>query len=425
MNLLSSSEFTTILLGFLSFMTIGCKSVQEDAIFLSMDQFENLEGSLPVALEIEANLDNDIILLEEVDGISTEIPFQIDTVANKLWFLTQIEKNPAKAPNYYILKGDRGHRTPAVSLAKTKSDLQFSLGATNVLSYRYGITYPPDGVDSIYRKSGYIHPLITPKGDTLTRIQPPDHYHHYGIWGPWTRTKIENRSVDFWNLGEGQGTVLFKEIKDMRSGLLFSEMEAVQEHIDLLAAADKRIALAENLKIRLWKLNHPERYMVDYNSSFSSPLQSGILFEAYRYGGGLGMRFTERWHKGNTSVLTSEGKDRLTADGTKARWCLVTGTSSDGEGTNGVLFLSHPENRSHPEPMRVWPIDANNQRGDMFFEFCPIRNKEWQIDADQVYELKYRMIIFEGALSSQEAESYWQHFASPPKISIESNIKSN
>ena len=287
------------------------------------------------------------------------------------------------------------------------------------------MTYPPAGVDTIFKKSGYLHPLISPGGDTLTRIQPPDHYHHYGLWGPWTRTKIENRSVDFWNLGEGQGTVLFNKFKTINSGELFSYVEALQEHLDLGAEADQRVALKENLKIKLWNLDHPNRYMLDYTSSFSSPLKSGVLLEAYRYGGGIGMRFTERWHKGNSKVLTSEGKGRLTADGSKARWCIVSGTSSDGKGTNGILFMSHPINRSHPEPMRVWPIDANNERGDMFFEFCPIRNKEWRIATDKVYELKYRMIVYEGELSAKEAEGYWQHFATPPEIRMTANYKSN
>ena len=51
---------------------------------------------------------------------------------------------------------------------------------------------PPIGVNKLYQKSGYIHPVLSPWGDTLTRIQPPDHFHHYGVWGPWTKTKINN-----------------------------------------------------------------------------------------------------------------------------------------------------------------------------------------------------------------------------------------
>ncbi|HCO83261.1 MAG TPA: hypothetical protein DIT95_06985, partial [Arenibacter sp.] len=127
-------------------------------------------------------------------------------------------------------------------MEKNNGDLQLIKGSIPLLTYRYGMTYSPEGVDSIFKKSGYIHPLLSPSGDTISRIQPPDHYHHYGIWGPWTHTQIEGERVDFWNLVEGQGTVLFKDFNDTNSGAVYGGFSARQEHINLKASADKRIA---------------------------------------------------------------------------------------------------------------------------------------------------------------------------------------
>ena len=310
--------------------------------------------------------------------------------------------------------GQDGKNQQKLSADKVDGTLQLSINETAVVQYRYAMTYPPKGVDSIYRKSGFIHPILTPKGDTLTRIQPPDHYHHYGLWGPWTHTRIDTTRVDFWNLGQGMGTVLFKEFNSITSKSNFTGFSATQEHIDFKTQEKPQVALNENLKVRLSDLGSIDRYMLDYTSTFTTPLENGILFEAYRYGGGIGMRFNERWNKDNCEVLTSEGKNRLEADGTSARWCLVSGASSDGRGTNGILFMSHPSNRMHPEPMRVWPIDSNGGRGDMFFEFCPIRHEEWKIAPNKVYQLKYRMVVFDGKLSPDEAEAYWQSFAERP-----------
>lgn len=117
-------------------------------------------------------------------------------------------------------------------------------------------------------------------------------------------------------------------------------VNARQEHINLKAAEEeKRIALNEDLEVKVWGLGRPDRYMVDYTTTFNTPLESGILFEAYRYGGGIGMRFTERWHKDNCTVLTSEGNDRLTADMVPVPvGVAVTGESANGKGTNGVHF---------------------------------------------------------------------------------------
>lgn len=363
----------------------------------------------PLSLDLGL-LDGDKITLLNGDEV---IPFDIDTTTNKIWFIHNIDRTG----NYSLeSKTDSDSGTKKLSAIKKNGDLMLEKDNNSLVGYRYDMHYPPKDVDSIFKKSGYLHPIITPKGDTLTRINPSDHRHHYGVWGPWTHTRIDTMRVDFWNLSEGQGTVLFKDFNSISNGAVSTGFNAAQEHIDFKTRPSPQTALNESLKVKLWDLNRDDRYMLDYKSTFNSPLKDGILFEAYRYGGGIGMRFTERWKADNCSVLTSEGKDRLTADGTSARWCVVSGESADGKGKSGILFMSYPENRAHPEPMRVWPIDANEGRGDMFFEFCPIRHEEWQIEPNKTYELKYRMVVFDGDLNADEAEAYWQSFAYPPEI---------
>jgi hypothetical protein len=402
-----------IFLGCFVVFLVSCNDNEKYSFKIVED--DGITQSSPVSLNVE------VLGLESMDSLDNlvlmsngkQLPFQIDKDNKKLWFVA----DPGNEGVYLLEKKALANEAlEGIKMQKNNGDLQLMKGSIPLLTYRYGMTYPPEGVDSIFKKSGYIHPLLSPSGDTLSRIQPPDHYHHYGIWGPWTHTQIDGERVDFWNLAERQGTVLFKDFKETFSGEVFGGFKAHQEHINLKATGDKRIALNEDLEVKVWDLGRSDRYMVDYTSNFKSPLENGILFEAYRYGGGLGMRFTERWHKDNCTVLTSEGKDRLTADGTNARWCMVTGESADGKGTSGILFLSHPQNRAHPEPMRVWPIDGNGGRGDMFFEFCPIRHEEWKIEPNQDYELKYRMVVFNGKLTAGEAESYWKSFVEMPII---------
>jgi len=68
--------------------------------------------------------------------------------------------------------------------------------------------------------------------------------------------------------------------------------------------------------------------------------------------------------------------------------------------------------------MRVWPEDANNGRGDVFFEFCPIRHKPWILLPGQEYVLKYRLMVFDGTLSSETADVLWNNYAYPAEITI-------
>ena len=55
----------------------------------------------------------------------------------------------------------------------------------------------------------------------------------------------------------------------------------------------------------------------------------------------------------------------------------------------------------------------------MYFEFCPIRHNDWQLEKGKDYTLKYRLLIFDGELTKEEAESYWQAFANPVEVKIE------
>jgi hypothetical protein len=229
----------------------------------------------------------------------------------------------------YILKQSAGQASldrPGITLNKKPSGLNALYQGKPLLNYQFNELYPPAGIDAIFRRSGFIHPIWSPAGEVLSRIQAPDHYHHYGLWGPWTKTHINGREVDFWNLAKGEGTVRFAAFLAQYEGPVFGGFTALQEHVDFGAKGGDQVAINEVLDVRAWTADPTDKtYLIDYTSVMNSPLDSGIFLDAYRYGGGIGFRATESWTKDNSTVLTSEGKDRLAADGTKARWCIIEG----------------------------------------------------------------------------------------------------
>ena len=287
------------------------------------------------------------------------------------------------------------------------------IGKQPVLSYVHKETLPPAGVDKIFKRSAYIHPLHSPGGERLTRIQPPDHWHHYGIWNPWTRTHFGDYKVDFWNLGDKQGTVRFEEYLDTMEKKEKAGFRVRHQHIYFKEDGSEGVAMNEIWKVTVKPVNE-HAYVLDLWTTLSTPLDGGITLEKYRYGGGLGYRGTERWWPGNATVLTSEGKTWSDADATHARWVRIEGESSVPQGRSGILFLSHPDNRSHPEPMRMWPPNSNGGKENMFFEFCPIRHQPWVLEPGKEYVLKYRMVVFDGALDQEEAEAYWKDYTHTP-----------
>ena len=394
---------------------------QELATFKVLTEEDRINAPVSVPLNgLDYNTDDGSLVLYKISGESEKtVPSQLEPGHTaRLWFVLEGVSEKGSERDF-VLKQEKSSNSisETVGLERDHKDLKLLKNGNPVLNYRHAVTFPPDSVNPMYRRSGYIHPLWSPGREVLTRIQPPDHYHHYGIWGPWTKTHIGDREVDFWNLAKGQGTVKFAGFLSEREGDVYSGFKALQQHIDFGAVGPDQIAMNEILDVRVWNADE-NAYIIDYTTTLNSPLENGIMLDAYRYGGGIGFRATEKWHKDNCTVLTSDEKTRIDADGSNARWCIVEGESETEEGRSGILFLSHPSNRMHPEPMRIWPLGANGGRGDMFFEFCPIRHEDWKLEPGSDYTLKYRMIVFDGEMDAETAEMYWNSFATVPQIEI-------
>ena len=315
-------------------------------------------------------------------------------VANTFCFAQQAKTKQSKSP---------------VKLS-IDSVLTISSGNQKLLTYQFKTVYPPQGIDTNYKRSGFIHPLYTPHGQILTNIQPKDHYHHYGIWNPWTHTFFEGDTVDFWNIKGHQGTVRFAKFASQKSNSKYAEFTALHEHVIFKKDGSEKIALNEWQTVKVHTpAKNDDYYIVDITSKMQTASQSPLLIVAYRYGG-FGWRATEYWDKNNSEMLTSEGKTRDNTDNTKARWIIVYG-SLPGNDEGGIVMLSHPSNYNHPEPLRIWDKKQNGGRGDVFANFAPTKDKDWLLEPGKTYILKYRLVVFNGKFDASKAEKQWKEFA--------------
>jgi hypothetical protein len=307
-----------------------------------------------------------------------------------------------------------GQKAAKAGKTKIKVDSVLTISYENkkLLTYQFKTVYPPAGIDTAYKRSGFIHPLYTLHGQVLTRIQPTDHYHHYGIWNPWTHTVFEQDTVDFWNIAGKTGTVRFVKFTSQTNNADFAEYTALHEHVVFKKDKTEKIALKEWQTVRVYNPVEKESYyIVDITSKMSCASQSPLLIVAYRYGG-LGLRATEYWDKDNSEMLTSEGNTRDNTDNTKARWIIVYG-ALPGNDEGGIVMLSHPSNYNHPEPLRIWDKKANGGRGDVFANFAPTKDKDWLLEPGKTYVLKYRLLVFNGKMTKEKAEAAWKSFAMP------------
>ena len=284
------------------------------------------------------------------------------------------------------------------------------------MRYWFKTVYPPTGVDSSFKRSAFIHPLWTPNGQELTRIQAPDHYHHYGIWNPWTHVLFEGDTVDFWNIRGKQGTVRFGKLVAVNNGPVYSEFKALHEHVAFKnRKGGEKVALNELQTVRVYKPENDQQfYNVDITIELNCASESPFRILEYRYAG-LGWRATEKWNKHNSEVLTSEGKNHKESDGSTGRWFIVQGALDNDYG--GAVMMSYPANYNHPEPMRIWP-ENSNRVGEMFAMFAPTKNKDWMLLPGKTYTLKYRFVVFNGHFTKEKAEAAWQYYATPPTVTV-------
>lgn len=385
---------------------------QVQAATLFKFEVENIpEHAFYIPLNVYININIELTperfrLVKKEGRKSIPLPFQFKN--NQLSWIVQ-GGEPIQTFELENTKGSS--RFPLFTDSADNGLLVIDFNERDLLAYQFGVMEAPEGVDPAYGRSGFVHPLWSPKGQVLTRVQPEDHYHHYGIWNPWTHLRYDGKEYDLWNLAEKQGTVRFSDFESRDSGPVYSEFTALHEHVIFNEDQSEKVIMDELQTIRVYRPTETRHYIMDMTIDLRAKDKPVDLLE-YRYGG-FGWRATEQWDKNNSEIMSSEGLDRSKVDSTLGRWFYIQGTVDNDYA--GAEVMSHPANFNHPEPMRIWPV-TEDSRGDVFASFSPTKNTNWLIEPGISYVRRYRFAVYNGKLSKQDAEVAWQVFANPPTV---------
>jgi hypothetical protein len=285
--------------------------------------------------------------------------------------------------------------------------LVFSTGGKDVVRYNYGHVPPPAGVDPVFGRSGYLHPVFTPDGRVISNDVPKNHLHHHGIWFPWTSSEFEGRPSDFWNSGSKQGKVECVKVEGTESGPVFAGFTATHRFVNLNAPDGPKTALNETWQVRVFNL--ADRFVFDLVSTQTCATDKPLVIKKYRYGG-LGFRGSIDWEgKEGVAFLTSEGKTRANGHETTARWCVMTGKVGGKDASIG--FLCHPSNFRAPQNMRIHPDEP-------FFNWAPSQAGDFSIEPGKPYVSRYRFIVASGPLPAESMEREWKAYADPPAVTV-------
>jgi hypothetical protein len=358
--------------------------------------------------------DSGIVLVELKDGKKQPIAAQIEKKGRRyLHWMVLSGREKRSVHTYEIIEVKAPglpDGIPSVNFVKDNTSLLLRAHGKPLVNYQYATNYPPPGIDTVFKRSGFIHPLYAPHGQPLTRINAPDHYHHYGLWDPWTHVQYKGKMIDFWNLNSKQGTVRFSKFISVTDGPVFSEYQVFHEHVIFEKNGTETIPMTEVQTVRVYQPGEKDDYYImDITIQLNCTTDSAVILKEYRYGG-LGWRATEKWDNQNSETLTSEGKTRKDADGSKARWVIVQG-KIDADYA-GAVMMSHPGNYNYPEPLRIWPENQNG-RGDVYANFSPTKDMDWRLLPGKDYVLRYRFLVFNGHVNKEQAENAWQQYADP------------
>jgi hypothetical protein len=292
-----------------------------------------------------------------------------------------------------------------------------------ILGYHKAIAEPPKGVDAIFRRSGFLHPLATRSGLVVTDDFPPDHAHQHGVFFAWVNTTFDGRHVDFWNQKEGTGRVGHASGDDgptYGSGPVAATLHALLQHEDLSAPGGPTKVLDEMWQIVVHDV--PGLVVIDFESEQECTGTKPLKVNKYHYGG-FGLRCNRQWfdplakgndppdpaRSGRSDFLTSDGKHRGDGNHTRPRWVDLSG-AVDGR-IGGVTVLDHPGNFRFPQPIRLHPNKP-------YFCFAPMVLGEFEIAPGNSYVSRYRLILHDGPPDPKLIEQLWDDYADPSRVRI-------
>jgi len=255
-----------------------------------------------------------------------------------------------------------------------------------------------------FAASAFIHPFRTPGGFELTTIQPSDHLHHFGIWWPWKYIEVEGKKYNTWEIQELRGAHVTREVRELPwTNNAIKAWEIHNETLIKSKQGDSKVAIHEVAHVTVQATDEATVLDMTLRQKAGGTL---VTIVNYLYSG-FSWRGPQQWNKDNSTMLTSAGKGRENANGTPARWVVVSGPTTNGMAS--ILLLSAAERLAgNPEKLRVW--GAANHNGEPFVNFNPVMQKSMPLeDASPAVALrKYRVIAMDKAIDAVTAEAEWK-----------------
>jgi hypothetical protein len=326
-----------------------------------------------------------------------------------VWFLNRtVADDRVSEPTRIVLS--RGE----LQLDESESAVTIRQSGKLILTYNKQSPSVPEGMDPVYKRSGFLHPVSSPAGRVVTATFPFDHPHQHGIFTAWVKTTWHDREIDFWNLAGGTGRVLHQRI--IRT---FTEDDRIGFEAELTHRAEKDPAV--DILSELWRITvlatDGSYHGFDLETTQRALTDKPLVVQKYHYGG-VALRGPVRWLtekdsdfrkradetanalvRESSEFLNDLGSDRIKGNHEHARWVSLTG-KIDGQPVT-ITILCHRDNFRAPQAARLHPTKP-------YFVFSPCVDDEFVIDREHAFTSRYRYLITDATPDAVWLNAQWE-----------------
>jgi hypothetical protein len=270
-------------------------------------------------------------------------------------------------------------------------------GAIGVAEGAGGWTYAWD-----HGRKPHIHPLATPAGVVLTRVEPPDHPWQRGVWFVVKFVDGDN----FWEEYDPAGWGVQRH-----DGPPVQDGDTVTGDLDWIRPDRETVAVREHRVLRHVPLTSGA-YALDWDVTLALPEGAAdAVLDRTPYmgvwGGYSGLAFRGREDWVDTQLLLDDGSPQARVAPQPSRWCDLSGTA-DGRAV-GVCVLDHPGNPAHPVPFY-----ATTRAGEGYGEgwsntIYPafLWHGPRPLTAGAPLRFRYRLAVHDGAWDADRCAAAW------------------
>lgn len=253
-----------------------------------------------------------------------------------------------------------------------------------------------------HRRKPHVHPLATPSGRVLTRVEPPDHPWQRGLWFVVKFVDGDN----FWEEGDPNGWGVQRHLEPPAVTATSIEGDLVWIRPDR-----ETVAIEEHRRLDHVPID-AAAYALDWDVTLRAPADVVLDRSPYNgfFGGYSGLAFRGRDDWSDTRLLLDDGVSRERVAPQRSRWCDLSSAEA------GVCILDHPGNPAHPVPFYATTRAASGYGEGWSNTVYPafLWDGPLALAAGTTLRFRYRVVVHDGAWDATRAERAWAAWAAEP-----------